>query len=34
MEDFAAREDDGVLLVPQAGEILHQLKNPPEWAKD
>jgi len=32
MEDFANREDDGVLLVPQAGEMLYQLKNPPAWA--
>jgi len=33
MEDFANREDEGILLVPKAGEILHQLKNPPEWAR-
>jgi nickel-dependent lactate racemase len=33
VEDFANREDEGVLLVPRAGEILHQLKNPPEWAR-
>jgi nickel-dependent lactate racemase len=32
-EDFANREDEGVLLVPRAGEILYQLKNPPDWAK-
>ena len=32
MDDFANREDEGVLLVPRAGEILYQLKNPPEWA--
>jgi nickel-dependent lactate racemase len=32
-EDFANREDEGVLLVPRAGEILHQLKNPPDWAR-
>jgi nickel-dependent lactate racemase len=31
-EDFAEREDEGVLLVPKAGEMLFQLKNPPPWA--
>ena len=31
--DFANREDEGVLLVPKAGEMLFQLKNPPAWAK-
>jgi nickel-dependent lactate racemase len=31
-EDFASRQDEGVLLVPQAGEMLYQLKNPPPWA--
>ena len=31
-DDYANREDEGVLLVPRAGEILHQLKNPPAWA--
>ncbi|HWX19354.1 MAG TPA: lactate racemase domain-containing protein [Candidatus Binatia bacterium] len=31
-EDFAAREDQGVLLVPKAGEMLFQLKHPPKWA--
>jgi hypothetical protein len=33
VEDYANREDEGVLLVPRAGEILYQLKNPPAWAK-
>jgi nickel-dependent lactate racemase len=32
VEDFANREAEGVLLVPRAGEILYQLKNPPDWA--
>jgi nickel-dependent lactate racemase len=32
-EDYANRESDGVLLVPRAGEILHQLKSPPDWAR-
>jgi len=33
IEDFANREDEGILVVPKAGEILYQLKNPPEWAR-
>ena len=32
LEDFADREDEGVLCVPKAGEMLFQLKNPPKWA--
>lgn len=32
VEDFANREDEGILLVPKAGEMLYQLKNPPKWA--
>jgi len=32
VEDFADRENDGVLLVPKAGEMLYRLKNPPRWA--
>jgi nickel-dependent lactate racemase len=31
-EDFANREEEGVLLVPRAGEILYQLKNRASWA--
>lgn len=31
-EDFAGREDEGVLLVPKAGEMLYHLKTPPKWA--
>ena len=31
-EDFADREDEGVLLVPKAGEMLYRLKHPPKWA--
>jgi hypothetical protein len=31
-EDFANRENEGVLLVPEAGEMLYHLKNPPSWA--
>lgn len=32
-EDYANREDEGILLVPQAGEMLYRLKNPPDWAR-
>ena len=31
-EDFAHREDEGVLLVPKAGEMLFHLKKQPKWA--
>ena len=31
-EEFANREDEGVLVVPKAGEMLFQLKHPPKWA--
>lgn len=31
-EEFANHEHEGVLLVPKAGEMLYQLKNPPPWA--
>ncbi len=32
LPDFADREDEGVFLVPKAGETLFRLKNPPAWA--
>src|SRR5580704_13037438 len=32
-KDFANREDEGVLLVPKAGEMLFQLRERPAWAK-
>jgi nickel-dependent lactate racemase len=32
IEAFADREDEGVLLVRKAGEMLYRLKNPPAWA--
>ncbi len=32
LEDFADREDEGVLLVPKAGEMLFHLKHQPQWA--
>jgi lactate racemase len=31
-ETFANREAEGILLVPKAGEMLFQLKHPPQWA--
>jgi nickel-dependent lactate racemase len=31
-EDFGNREDEGILLVPKAGEMLFQLEHPPKWA--
>jgi hypothetical protein len=33
-QDFANREDEGILLVPKAGEMLFHLKNPPSWARN
>ena len=32
LEDFADCEEEGILLVPKAGEMLFQLKRPPSWA--
>ena len=34
VEEFANREDEGILLVPKAGEMLYRLKNPPAWASE
>jgi nickel-dependent lactate racemase len=31
--DYENREDEGILYVPKAGEMLYRLKNPPEWAR-
>lgn len=31
VESFASREDEGVLLVRKAGEMLYRLKDAPEW---
>lgn len=33
VEDFENREDEGVLYVPKAGEMLYRLENEPEWAQ-
>jgi nickel-dependent lactate racemase len=32
IEDYANREDEGILLVPKAGERLFRLRHPPAWA--
>ncbi|NOS68539.1 MAG: DUF2088 domain-containing protein [Verrucomicrobia bacterium] len=31
-EDFTNREDEGILFVPKAGEMLYHLKQQPKWA--
>jgi nickel-dependent lactate racemase len=31
-EDFENREDEGILYVPKAGEMLYHLKKQPKWA--
>ncbi len=31
-EEYADHEEDGVLLVRKAGEMLYRLRNPPAWA--
>jgi nickel-dependent lactate racemase len=33
VEEFANREDEGVLLVRNAGEMLYRLQQPPDWAR-
>jgi lactate racemase len=32
VEDFTGREDEGILVVPKAGEMLFKLTTPPPWA--
>ncbi|MDR3707033.1 MAG: lactate racemase domain-containing protein [Capsulimonadaceae bacterium] len=32
--DYQNREDEGVLYVPEAGEMLYRLTNPPAWASE
>jgi len=34
VEDYANREDEGILYVPKAGEMLYHLRERPEWAKE
>jgi nickel-dependent lactate racemase len=31
--DYQGREDEGILYVPKAGEMLYRLKDPPAWAR-
>jgi nickel-dependent lactate racemase len=31
--DYQGREDEGILHVPRAGEMLYRLKDPPAWAR-
>ena len=31
-QDYANRKDEGVFLVPKAGEMLYHLKKQPKWA--
>lgn len=33
LPEFAQREEEGVLVVPHAGEMLFRLENPPDWAR-
>ncbi len=33
VEDYEGREDEGILYVPEAGEMLYRLTDPPEWAR-
>ena len=32
LEEFSGREGESILVVPKAGEMLFQLKDPPPWA--
>lgn len=32
IDDYRDREDEGILVVQNAGEMLYQLEDPPEWA--
>ena len=32
--DFANREDEGILYVPKAGEMLYHLRERPAWARE
>ena len=34
VEDFANREEEGILHVPKAGEMLFHLKQRPDWARE
>ena len=32
--EYANREDEGMLYVPKAGEMLYHLRERPEWARE
>jgi hypothetical protein len=32
--DFQNREEEGILHVPKAGEMLFHLQNRPDWARE
>ena len=32
--EYADREDEGILYVPKAGEMLYHLRERPEWARE
>jgi hypothetical protein len=34
VEDFANREEEGILYVPKAGEMLYHLRERPAWARE
>jgi nickel-dependent lactate racemase len=34
VEDYVNREDEGILYVPKAGEMLYHLKQRPAWARE
>jgi nickel-dependent lactate racemase len=34
VEDYANREDEGILYVPKAGEMLYHLRQRPQWARE
>ncbi len=34
LKEFANREEEGVLLVPKAGEMLYHLRKRPDWARE
>jgi lactate racemase len=34
VEDYQNREEEGILYVPKAGEMLYRLKEPPAWARE
>jgi nickel-dependent lactate racemase len=33
LNDFKDREDEGILFIPKAGEMLYKLSDPPKWAE-